>query len=710
MTPADPSKLSLGESGRGTTAAVAGLLLLGFLAYANSLRGPFVFDDLPSILENASIRHPSLWRAILWPPPESVSAAGRPLLNLSFAVNYAISGDAPWSYHLFNVFIHLGAGVALFGLMRRTLLSPRLRSRFGPRATLLAFLIAAGWLVHPLQTQAVTYVVQRAESLMGFFFLFMSYAFARGAEEKSRRWLAAAVIACVLGLATKEVMVVGPLLVLLYDRTFLAGSFRGAWEQRRPWYLALAATWLLLAALVLSTGGNRGGSIGLAVGVSPWAYGLTQFQALTHYLRLAGWPSPLVFEYGTVWTRGAREVLPPALVVLTLVGATVLGLAVRSPLGFAGAWFFGILAPTSLSPGTTQMIVEHRMYLPLAAVIAVIVLGIYAWRPRAVMVLAIALPAGLSLTLLRNEVYRSAITLWSETVAQRPENGRAHGNLAQALVAAGRPAEALDHYRIAARLMPDEPRFPYNSGVLLAGMGRMHEAIASYQTALRLDLANPNVQHNLALALAATGNVTQAAVHAALAVRLRPTDPDLHYSLAFHLLALNRPAEAIAEYQTALRLQPDFAAAETNLGNVLLQLGRLPEALIHYESAVQLTPNSPEAQGNLALAWLRQGRVAEAHAHFAQVLALAPKDPALLFNLGRHALELGQPAEAVPLLGGAIQLQPEAIDPRIYRAEALYKTGDLGGAAADYEAVLKIDPTHELARRNLATVRARLVH
>ncbi len=101
-------------------------------------------------------------------------------------------------------------------------------------------------------------------------------------------------------MATKEVMVSAPLLVLLYDRTFVAGSFREAWRRRRGLHLALAATWLLLVGLVASTGWDRSGSSGFAVGIAPWAYWLTQFEAVTRYLWLSVWPHPLVLDYGRI--------------------------------------------------------------------------------------------------------------------------------------------------------------------------------------------------------------------------------------------------------------------------------------------------------------------------------------------------------------------------------------------------------------------------
>jgi hypothetical protein len=281
-----------------------GLLVVAVLAvYAHTLSAPFVYDDGPAILDNLTIRR--LWPLtdVLLPQAEGgLTVSGRPVLNLSFALNYAISGHAVWSYHAANILIHAASTLLLFGIVRRTLAKRESAPGAGetsPSAPALpiAVAIAGLWALHPLQTQAVTYTVQRAESLMGLFYLLTLYAFARGvgvspestnrARFGRRSWFGLTVAACALGMGTKEVMATAPLLVFLYDRTFVAGSFRTAWRERRGFYCALAATWLLLGALVLSTGGNRGGTVGLGVGVPLWAYPLTQFQAIARYLGLA---------------------------------------------------------------------------------------------------------------------------------------------------------------------------------------------------------------------------------------------------------------------------------------------------------------------------------------------------------------------------------------------------------------------------------------
>ena len=154
------------------------------LANAGTFSVPFLFDDSSSVLDNASIRSwPTL--AELMSPPANGTTGGRPVLNLTFAVNYAISGLEPWSYHAINLLIHILAALTLFGLVRRTLLLGSLRSRWGDSATWFAAIVALIWALHPVQTQSVTYISQRAESLMGLFYLATLYCFIRGLEGRA---------------------------------------------------------------------------------------------------------------------------------------------------------------------------------------------------------------------------------------------------------------------------------------------------------------------------------------------------------------------------------------------------------------------------------------------------------------------------------------------------------------------------------------------
>ena len=719
-------------------------------AYSRTYSVPLLFDDGGAIANNASIRH---WGSAFW-PPITTTAGGRPVLNLSLALNFAISGTSVWSYHALNLAIHGLAALTLFGIFRRTL-APRV----GPAAPGLAFSAALLWALHPLQTESVTYIVQRAESLMGLFYLLTLYCFIRGTEGQKAEepnpgrpgtsvFLYFSAFFCLLGMATKEVMVSAPLILLLYDRTFVAGTFSEAWRRRRRFYAGLAATWLILLFLVLSTH-NRGGSAGFGRGVSWTGYALTQFPAIFRYLRLSVWPHPLVFNYGAERVESLRAIWPTAVLVTGLMAATGWALVRAGPrervLGFAGAWFFAILAPTSLVPIYTQTAAEHRMYLALIPVVGLIVVELHRRLGRAALPVCVALAAGLFvLTWERNQTYRSALVLWADTAAHCPGNvvardnlgcelekvpGRtretiaefeaalrldpndvtAHTNLGFVLSRDGRTAEAIAQSEEALRLDPNNAAAHANLGFALSAEGRTAEAIAEYEAAVRLKPNQAEMHYNLGFALARTaGRLDQAIAEFAEALRLKPDDVEAHYDLGFALSAEGRTAEAIAQYEEALRLKPDHAQAHNNLGNALSAEGRTAEAIAQYEAALRLEPNDAEAHNNLGNALSAAGRTTEAITQYETTLRLKPAYAEAHFNLG-NALENmpGRLNEAIAQYEAAANLKPD--DPAVHLnlADALLRTpGRTEEAVEHLEAVLRLEPGNVPARRILAWIRA----
>jgi tetratricopeptide (TPR) repeat protein len=628
------------------------LVLAVAAAYADSLRTPFVFDDGLSIASNPTIRHLGALREVLSPPVVG-AVCSRPLVNLSLAVNYAISGMNPWSYHALNLAIHALAALALFGLVRRTLPAPA--------AAGTAFVAALLWALHPLLTESVTFVIQRTESLMGLCYLATLYCFARGARGAPRPWFALCVLACLAGMASKEVMVSAPLMVLLYDRTFVAGTFGAAWRQRRPLYLALAATWIPLADWVLASGANRDGAAGFGTGIPWWIYGLTQGRAIVHYLRLAFWPAPLIVDYGERVVRGVGEAAPQAIAVALLLAGTLLALRRRPALGFLGAWFFAILAPSSsILPLATQTVAEHRMYLPLAAVAVLFAVGLRAAFGRRGLAVGVALAAVLGgLTARRNRDYRSEVALWTDTVGKLPDNPRAHYNLGVALDQAQAVPAAMGHYREAIRLKPDYVEAHNNLANDLQRVGRVPEALAEIEEAVRLKPGNAEARYNLGNALYALGRAAAAIEPYRAALQLRSDYPEAHNNLGVALFALGRTGEAIAEYAEAARLDPHYAPAQYDWGNALAETGRIPEAIGHYEATLRLDPRHAGAETNLGNALAAAGQPAAAIRHYAAALALQPDNPRVRYDLGNVLAQSGQPAAAAEQYREALRLRPD---------------------------------------------------
>jgi tetratricopeptide (TPR) repeat protein len=558
-------------------ALAAFIVAAGAWASWPSFGGVFVLDDERAIVRNQTIR-------ALWPlgvplsPPSESTVAGRPVANLSFALSYAMAARAPADggtsaprqpagidpkpFHAGNIGIHLAAALALFGIARRTLLSPRLRDRLGKAAPWIAFAIALVWVVHPLQTSAVTYVVQRVESLMGLFYLLTLYCAIRAGDGARRGWWAeAAVVSCAAGMATKETMVTAPIAVALWDWTFREPA--GGRTSRVRWGLAgaLAATWLLLAFVV--TRQFRAPSIDLSP-TTIWLYVRTQAEVVVHYVRLAVFPSPLVFLYdwpltpAPIW-RAWQAALLAGLVVLTGVG-----MVKRRPAAFIGAWFFLILAPSSsVLPIITEVAAEHRMYLPLGAVVSAVVLGVYVagtrlvgrWKRAALVAAAMVcalLVGALGLEArARSRVYWSAVDLWGDTVAKRPDDPRPLVAYGEALGKADRLAEAEAQLKRATELAPQDTFARTRLGSVLARQGKYEEAVVELDAALALQPGNIDAHRFLAEIHAIERRDRLALEHYSKALAAVPADA----------LILARMAAIRAESQDASVRDPARATA-----------------------------------------------------------------------------------------------------------------------------------------------------
>ncbi|HUR60405.1 MAG TPA: tetratricopeptide repeat protein, partial [Opitutaceae bacterium] len=530
------------------------LLLAGGIAYHNSLSGGFVFDDLPATRDNPSLGTP--WSLTAFSPPANSGVGGRPLANFSFALNRFMGGAEVRGYHAFNLLLHLGSALLLFGIVRRT------SADAAP-----AFLIALAWTIHPSATAAVSYISQRTELLMAFFHLLTLYAFVR-------EWRAVSVAACALGMLSKESMVAAPLVVLLYDRTFVSGTFRAAWRQRSRYYVGLGLTWLALGVSLLTRLDQRG--VGFSLGVTPWQYALAECEAVVRYACLALWPAPLVFDYGRIYPGLTARIVVSGALLACALWQTFKALRRRSPAGFAAAVFFLVLAPTStFVPVADQPIAENRMYLPLAAVVVLLAMAVRAVagsRLRPVLLLGcVALTA---LTIARNDVYRTPVGLWQDTVRKRPQNPRAQFNAGVVLLDAGRVAEALPRFERALQLKPSYAEAHNSLGNALVQLGRTLEAFPHYAAAVRLKPDYARAWYNYGTARLQGGDAQASIPLFAEALRLEPGSAEAHNNLGNAYFQRDQPALAIPHYERALQLDPQLAEAHFNCGNACLELGR----------------------------------------------------------------------------------------------------------------------------------------
>lgn len=695
-------------SGPATWRASILILFAVGCAYANSLRGPFVFDDHRSIVENLSIRHLGGLHQVLSPPADA-GVGGRPFANLSYALNYAVSGLGVWSYHALNILIHTAAALALFGVVRRVLHRPGLPERLGAVATPLALAAALLWCLHPLQTQAVSYLSQRTEVLMALCYLVTLYGFVRYLETPSPRWAAVTFLACLLGMASKEVMVTAPLLLLGFDRIFGATSWREVWRRRGRLHLGLAASWLLLAWLMFrSPIGQRG--VGFDLGITGFDYALTQCRGLVRYLGLILWPNPLIFDRGTGILHHVIEIAPFAFVLAGFLAGTVQTFRTRPAVAFCAASFFVLLAPaSSIVPIAGQPVAESRAYLPSAAALVLVVIGVHRLLGRRALPLLCVALVGLGfLTARRNHDYRSPVALWTDTVAKQPDNPRAHCYLGLALDQSGRSAEALPSLEKAVALAPTSNEARNALGNTLRRLNRLREAEPHLREAMRLNPRDVAAPTNLGATLTALGRFTEAAEILRATVAQHPGFALTHLYLGQAVRRSARPADAIVSFETALRLNPDFAAAHDALGSLLIQLGRPGEALRHVQAAVKLNPGDAASHNNLGSALFSLGRFKEAAAEYRAALRVQPEGFDAQHNLALALYKTEAYDEAVAEFHVALRLRPNHADAHANLGNALAQQGKLEAAKAEYETALRLKPDLAHVAANLAVVRTAL--
>jgi len=637
------------------------VVLLGcavWLAYGQAIEAPFILDDPPSVTDNPSIVR--LWSLIgddsqrgPLNPPKDLPTSGRPLVNLTFALNYHFGKLDPVGYHAFNLVMHLLSAILVWQIIKRILQLDYFDGRFARASQPLAFLTALLWTVHPLNTETVVYVTQRTELMMGLFYLATLYAslryWASATSTQRRIWLVLAALACLAGMACKEVMVTAPVVVLLLERTLIAGSFRQALRRSWPLYVGLAVGWVLL--LALNYDHPRAGSAGFGLTVSAISWWFTQAKILWMYLKLVVWPWPLLIHYQMPYLETFGQAWPWLLPTALLIAGILILLWRRSVVGLAGAWMFLILSPTLIVPIVTEVAAERRMYLPLAALVALAVAGSYwlilqaekkGWmassgskkskKPAVGNVVAISGVAAAAVILAvvwsrvdvrRMSALHDPIQLWQDTVDHEPEDSVAYNNLGAELMHAARPQEAIEPLQQALRLDPKHFEARINLGTALMRVGRLPEAIGEFQQVVRHYPSSVHGLCDLGIALGKVGRVQEAIDQFQAASKVDPNNIAVHYNLGLVLARAGRMPDAIEQFRAALHTDPNYFEAHVNLGAALASSGQPQEALDHFQQALQIKPEDCGAYFNLALAYDEIGRSNDALASAQKALELA---------------------------------------------------------------------------------------
>ena len=595
--------------------ALAVLATVAALAYARALDGGFELDDFRGVVNRVDLKDLGLFvRSVLLP---EYFAVGRPITDLTFALDYRIFGLSAPAFHRTGVVLHLAATVLGYLVVRR------IARRAGWPGTGLALFTAGVFALHPMQTQAVSYISQRAEVLASLFslaaVLLLLEADDRGLRRRGAAAWAAAFAAFAVAVGAKVIAVTVPATYLLVGVCFPPeGAGAPARSPRRR--LLLIAPFVALSTIIAVRqttvlDGNEGAGFNMP-GLGWGVYFLTQWRVVLTYLRLLAWPSDQNIDHEFALSRGLLE--PPSTLLAGLalaalaagaIGLVVIarrrtgpGAAAARLAGFGFLWFLVFLGPTSSVVPLADMIEEHRVYLASIGIALAAGAGA-AWAlgrlagpraPAAAAAASVVVLGGLAVALqARNVLWSSSEALWADAAAKSPTKARPHLNYGWELRRAGKPREALAEYRQALLHASDgtvrRGKAVGEMAPILFDMGRADEAIDLLRRALREAPDDPEVEQNLALCYLKTGDLTRAGELARDAVRRWPKDPDAHNILGVILLREGNDRGALEQFRKALAFGPNTASAARNLAVVAERLGMIPDACAAWAHLAELS-------------------------------------------------------------------------------------------------------------------------
>ena len=561
------------------------MLFITFLVYSNSLDSPFMFDDETSIQNNPRIR----LTGFSIEDVRQLFGGNRRVAHLSFALNYYFHETDVFGYHLVNILIHSAAGAFLYFFVKTTLCgglhkdgnchfeSHPFFSESNNRS-LLPFFTAMLWLVHPIQTQSVTYIVQRMTSLASMFYILsmLLYAKARVAGVKKVKLIlfAGCIISGLLAMGSKPIAATLPIFIFLYEWCFFQG-FRVSWLKRHLYPLVAVIVVLVVASLMFL---GRHPLDSILAGYGDYDFTmqqrlLTEFRVVIFYIGLLLFPHPsrLNLEHDFPLSDSLRDPITTLLSAGVVAGLVALACYLAFTrkeylLSFCILWFLGNLVIES-SVIALDIIFEHRLYLPsmMFSLLAVTLVCRYVgpeWVKLGVLCTAVIVFA--LWTYERNKAWSSKITLWSDCVNKSPGKARPHSNLGRALAEKGRADEGVAYLKRALQIDPDYAVAHNNLGTVREQQHRYEEAVAHFTKAVRILPGFSNAHYNLGVAQHRLGRINEAAVH----------------------------------YTETLRIKPGHALAHNNLGVVLEKRGNLDEAISHYTEALHFMPDYPDARRN----------------------------------------------------------------------------------------------------------------
>ena len=679
---------------------------LGFIVYSNTFHCSFHFDDQALIVGNNAIKDiqdlQSIWNFL----------PCRFVFYLSLALNYHFYQLNVFSYHLVNLGVHVVSAILVWWLTLLTLSTPVMKgNKITQHANLIALFTGLIFVSHPVQTQGITYIMQRAASMATLFYLLALGLYVKSrllGEQKSTAGLGkiyyiGSFITTIVAMFTKEITITLPLMIMLYEFSFLKTKKSFDWKSITPILLTIG---IIPLTMFMTKSNNALSSQEMhralegSTDISSWHYLLTQFRVIVTYLRLLILPLNQNIDYDYSVSQSLFEL---ATFISLLFLASILFLAVRlfskyRLVSFSIFWFFLALLPESSIFPIKDVIFEHRLYLPLVGYSIFLVSGLYYLFGKntitaMAVVLTIVIGCNSVLTYQRNKVWKDEFTLWDDAVRKSPHKARPYSNRGEVYLGQSKFTEAMSDFNRAIELDPNYADAYYNRGNTYYYTHKLNQAVADYNRVIELD---PNyskgVYNNRGVIYAAENNPTQAIVDFTRAIEINPVDAGSYNNRGHMYDKQGNFIQAMSDYNKAIELDPDFADAYNNRGTSFASQGNFTQAMVDFNKVIELDPKFAEAYDNLGLIYQKQGNYTQAVPEYSKSIEINPNDAQAYYNRGITYAQQGSFSQAMPDLTKSVGIDPNNSEAFNNRGLIYDKEGNYTQAVADYNRAIDINP------------------
>lgn len=697
----------------------------GCSIYSNILDVPFIFDD-GEYVNDPTLHMESLSLESILKALKGGEAKRRPVSNLSIAINYLINKSNVQGYHAFNIAIHISAAIILYLLVQLTLALPSVRQKY-KNYTLIAFFTAAIWLVHPLATQSVTYIIQRMNSMAAMFYLLSVLLYAKARLNQQHQvispkyftpyiWLfAGSFLSALLAIGSKEIAVTLPIILFLYEWYFFQNLRRNWILDKIPWLFCVfiaVLIWLFVylgknpAASIMHSCDNRS--------FTSIERLLTELRVVVHYLGLILYPAPnrLIFDYDYPVSTSLLTPVTTLFSLLTLssLAAAALFLAKKERLlSFCIAWFLINLVIES-SVICLELVYEHRTYLPSTFILLGIISLLFRSTSRQIVISLLLLPVIILLaywTIERNRVWQDPEIFWADALKKAPNKPRILSNIGNLYFHKQEYDKAEENYLKALSLGSKDMRIMGNLITTYLKTEQLEKAEHYLGIALSLEPEWVAMMNNLASLHIKRKEYGNAVSRLRAALFLAPRSPQLNQNMGHVLLRTGRPKLAVFFLEQAAAYRPDNIGLQLELAEAFMTGGQHEEAIKEYTHILALDPNSAIAHYNLALL-LTGTNDEQARFHYEESVQLSPYSVPALYNLANMLFKSGELAKAKEYYQRILEITSEFANTNNNYGLLLIGEGKYQEAASFFEQALRIKPDFDLARSNLIMARKQI--